>query len=60
MHFYEPPRNYRLSGKAIVTGRNRCLASEDTQVLGSGVGDAILQVPHLILQLNVLFAELIY
>ena len=57
---YQPPRNYRLSGKAIVTGRNRCCASEDTQVLGLGVGDAILQVPYFILQLDVLFAELIY
>ena len=57
---YQPPRNYRLSGKAIVTGRNRCCASEDTQVLVLGVGDSILQIPHFILQLNVLFAELIY
>ena len=32
---YQPPRNYRLSRKAIVTGRNRCVASDVTQVLGS-------------------------
>ena len=57
---YQPPRNYRLSGKAIVTGRNRCCASDVTQVLVSGVGDSILQVADFIFQLDVFFAELIY
>ena len=27
-----PPRNHRLSGKAMVMGRNRCAASDVTQV----------------------------
>ena len=57
---YQPPRNYRLSGKAIVMGRNRCCASDVTQVLGSGIGDSILQVADFILELYILLAELIY
>ena len=57
---YQPPRNYRLSGKAIVTGRNRCCASDVTQVLGLGVGDLLAEILDFGFQLDVFTAELIY
>ena len=57
---YQPPRNYRLSGKAIVTGRNRCGASEVTQVPQLGVGYLLAEVLDFGFELDVFSAELIY